>query len=81
MSAQAENARGLRRIDYGTVPSIAYLAIVCEREGIPAPAKSVQQLHAIMTHELRTHGATQTLGVLLERCGFEWRAPDREVSP
>lgn len=68
------NGPGLRRINHGTLPSVAYLAIVAKHEGLPLGAKGVEDLHREMQQLLRA-GNNAQLRVLLERVGIEWADP------
>lgn len=65
---------GLRTINFGTLPTISYLAIVVEHEGLPAGATSVEHLYTEM-HGLRDRGDFAALRVLLERVGLQWNDP------
>lgn len=70
---------GMRRLNFGTLPSLAYLAIVCKHEGLPLGAKGVEDLYREMQQLLRAGNLAQ-LRVLLERVGIEWAAPSRAVA-
>lgn len=65
---------GLRRINYGTLPSRQYLAVVCAYEGLPIGATSVDDLLRTMRQMLQG-GEVSALRLLLERVGLEWPDP------
>lgn len=69
---------GLRKLNFGTIPTVGYLAIVCRFEGLPAGATSVAHLHREM-QQLAHRGEWSTLRVLLARVGLEWNDPATET--
>jgi len=67
---------GLRRLNYGVLPTRQALNLVCRFEGLPAGVTSVDELHREM-RSLLARGELAALRVLLARVGFEWEREAR----